>query len=387
MFLLIFTMACVEIGARFYMGQVLQKSAESKFRFNYYRVYEHVPGFTEGDGQGDRMTIERNGFRRVDDVAVEKAEGTFRIFLLGGSAAHGISSAPPYPIAHVNDDETIDAHLEVLLKEHLPGRKVEVINAAVTGYQVFQHTQYLLSELLEFDPDLVIFFDGANDHYSTNPEHRYLSDFRYQFWKTRLQEPSFGTVLDAFAFWMSKYSGAFRGYVAWKLNRDAQMNSKRIDLTRPYDTDQERIEAHKQLSGAQYLRSMETNLFLLQREGVKAIICLQPMLVLRDVDLLSDVESAFLNKDPNAPVLYPTVLQELEQVSRTWDVPFVDMNPAFNERAYDGEQLFIDYCHLNSKGGQVCAEHLLPVVVELIQGPPMIEADSARITAPEGSGI
>lgn len=386
LFLLVFTAACVEVGTRFYLGTVLQKASTNKFRFSPYRVYEHVPGFTEKDADGrPRLTINANGYRRTSDVSPRKPEGTYRIFLLGGSAAHGISSAKPYPIEHVRDEETIDAHLERLLKEAMPDRRVEVINAAVTGYQVFQHTQYLLSELLDMDPDLLIFFDGANDHYSNDPSHRYMLDFRYQFWTPRLQDPSLGSVWDLFAFWMAKHSALFRGYVAWKMNRDALAWNARVDLLTTEGSQEERTEAHRDLAPRQYLRHVETNLFLARRQGVKAIVCLQPMLVLRDTALLSDAEQRFLHQDENVRALYPVVLGELRTAAETYQVPVVDLNPAFNDPTHAGRQLLIDYCHLNSAGGEVVARTLLPVVMEQLRPAP-VRVDSLP-TAPAAPGI
>ena len=35
---------------------------------------------------------------------------------------------------------------------------------------------------------MVIFFDGANDHYNNNPDFDYYGENRYQYWKNRLQK-------------------------------------------------------------------------------------------------------------------------------------------------------------------------------------------------------
>ncbi|MBP6392085.1 MAG: SGNH/GDSL hydrolase family protein [Flavobacteriales bacterium] len=383
LFLTVFTFSCVEIGARYYLGHVLQKASDNKFRFNHYRVYEHVPGFHEGDGKEDWIVINANGFRRREDVPVKKPAGTIRIFFMGGSAAHGISSASPYPIVHVRMDETVDAHLERILRTSIPGQRVEVINAAVTGYHVFQHTEYLMSELLAYDPDMVIFFDGANDHYINNPDYRYMTDLRHQFWKPLLQEPSMRSVWFQFAFWMAKCSGAFRGYVSWWMTMEAQREMERVDLIRWDLGPAASIAAHRTAAHDQFLRAIETNLFLLRREGVKAVLCLQPMLVLRDTTLLSSAERAFLRRDVNVQTLYPTVIEELRGVATKWNVPLVDMNPSFNNPAFKGQQLLIDYCHLNSAGGEVCARTLAPVVQHALATPPLIPSaeDTLPVTA------
>lgn len=382
LFLLVFTLVLVELGARWYLGHVLQKSASNKFRFNSYRVYEHVPGFREGDGERDWIVINGQGFRREEEVEVVKPPRTKRVFFLGGSAAHGISSAAPYPVVHIYQDETVDAQLERMLEADRPGERVEVINAAVTGYQVFQHTQYLLTELLAYDPDLVIFFDGQNDHYVCNTAYRYMTDFRYQFWKPLLQEPGAGTTWMAFANWMSKYSAAFRGYVAWRMTRDAVKEGERVDWLAPYVDDATTIANHRAVAGDQFLRAIEENLFLLARDSVKAVICLQPQLMLRDSALLSDTERSFARNEPHIRALYPVVLEELRQATTRWNTPLVDMMPAINRSEYAGQQLLIDYCHLSPLGGEACAKELFPVVREALW-----PTRSDTITAPAAPGI
>lgn len=382
LFLLVFTVACVELGARYYLGHVLHKASENKFRFNSYRVYEHVPGYEEREGDHVRMAINANGFRRSSDVPQVKPPGTVRIFFLGGSAAHGISSAAPYPVVHVDQTETVDAHLERLLNQSMPGQRVEVINAAVTGYQVFQHTQYLITELLSYDPDMVIFFDGANDHFVNDTNYRYMEDFRYQFWRPRLQEPSAGGLFTYMGHWLSRHSAAFRGYMAWSMIRDAVRCGERVDWQAAYVDDATTVRNHKAVARDQFLRAIETNLFLLQRDSVKAVLCLQPMLVLREPALLAAEERAFLHQDPNVKALYPVVLGELSDVAHRWHVPLVDLNVAFNDPQHRGRQLLIDYCHLNGAGGEVCAQALLPVVQALLRPSPV----DSLATAPEGSG-
>jgi len=382
LFLLVFTVALVEIGARYYLSNVLQKSSDNKFRFNSYRVYEHVPGFREGDGERDWIVINGQGFRRSEEVALKKPAGTRRVFFLGGSAAHGITSAAPYPVVHIYQDETVDAHLERMLNETMPDQKVEVINAAVTGYQVFQHTQYLLTELLAYDPDLVIFFDGNNDHFVNDTNYRYMTDFRYQFWKPYLQEPSFSGTWMGFASWMSKYSGAFRGYLAWKMTRDAIKEGIRVDWQGSYVDDATTISNHRKVARDQFLRAIDQNLFLLARDSVKAIVCLQPLLVMRDTTRLSANERAFLHHDGNLKALYPVVVEELTQVTGQWGVPFLDLNPAMNDARWDGQQLLIDYCHLSAKGGEACATALLPLVQAALR-----KSDTDSLSKPAASGI
>ena len=362
LFIALFTFGVAEIAAHYYLTEILHKSTDKKFRFNSYRVYEHVPGFREGDGVKDWIIVNNQGFRREADVPREKPDDTFRAFFLGGSAAAGVSSAAPYPIEHVYMDETIDAHLEALLEKEFPDKKIEIINAAVTGYKVFQHTAYLLSELLDYDPDLVIFMDGANDHYRHNPHLNMYGDFKYQFWKSRLQNPSLGGLFDYFANYLANYSALFRGYVAWSLQHDAIAIANSPPHNYTASSDQEVIDGYHAVAPKEYLRSIQTNLDILKRHDIEAVLALQPSLPLRNEELLSPVEASFYRGVGNAALLYPLIVEDLDEVAQRNQVEWVDLVPPFNDPKYAKQQLLIDYVHVNGAGGKVIAESLLPLV-------------------------
>jgi lysophospholipase L1-like esterase len=360
LYLFVFTLITLEIFGRVYYSKVLQKSSEHMFRFNSYRIYEHVPGFHEGDGKKDWIIINRQGFRRAADVTKEKQQDTFRVFLMGGSAAHGQGN----PLVHIYQDQTIDAYLERKLKQLHPDHNIEIINAAVRGYQVFQHTTYILSELLDYHPDMVIFFDGANDHYFSNPDYDYWGKSRYQFWKSRLQTPSVGGWFDYLFLWLSRFSGFANGYCMWRLHNDA-IRPDIIPIIKYSDPDSA-IAAHKIIARKSFLRAIETNINILKTNNIQPVICLQPMLALRISSMYSIQEKSFdqtgTNSGKNYQILYPTVVQELTDLTGRYQVPFINMVIPFNDPAYKGKQLFIDYCHLTPLGGEVVADNLLQAV-------------------------
>ncbi len=241
-----------------------------------------------------------------------------------------------------------------------------MINAAVTGYMVYQHTFYLLSELLDYRPDIVIFFDGANDHFINNPRYDYYQHNRYQFWKERLQHPSAGGMFTYFMHWLSQYSAFARGYMAWKLYRDALENHSRYPTNRMFDNPGQIVQSHKAIAPGQYLRAVETNLTILENHQVKAIVCLQPFLVLRDSAHYSAEEKSFFYDDPCIRILYPAVLDELKAVTSRHRVPMLDINPYFNREEYSRKQLFIDGYHLSPLGSRVSANAIFPVLDSLI---------------------
>jgi len=369
LFMLVFTLVILEFAGRWYMSHVLQKSGDRKFQFDSYRIYAHVPGFQEIDEKGPRLTIDAQGFRRTTAVTKQKPRGTIRIFLMGGSAAHGISSGPPFPISHVRDNETIDSQLERLLIARFPGRHFEVINAAVTGYKVFQHTTYLETELLAYGPDMVIFYDGYNDHFKYNEEEDQYRDNIYQYWKPRLQHPSLGGVFDHFMLWASKFSGLARGFVAWQNNREATQWEARVQARVLGWTEDQMIAGYLVTRKHQYLRAVANNLLLLRDHDVSALLCLQAGLRFRDEELLSPEERVVLPiaHDEYKTALYPYIIQDLDSVAQRYGAHFLDVNSTVDDPTLKEKKLFLDYCHLTPLGSGLVARTIFPEVVSLIQ--------------------
>jgi hypothetical protein len=94
---------------------------------------------------------------RDDEVAVKKDPGTYRIMVLGESFTLGTG---------VRQEEAYPQVLEKVINEHSPLR-IEIINAAVDGWDPFQYAQYYEHYGRQFEPDMVLvgFFVG-DDSYS-----------------------------------------------------------------------------------------------------------------------------------------------------------------------------------------------------------------------------
>lgn len=359
----------LEVFGRIYLTCILKKSVNPKFTFDYFRVYKHRPGFTEGDKNGNWIVINKQGLRRNKDVSKIKPRNTFRIFLMGGSAAHGISSSPPNPIVNIYMNQTIDAYLEALLHKKYPGKNFEVINAAVTGYQCFQHTAYLLSEIIDYHPDMVFFFDGMNDHFIDNVDYDYYNDNRYLFWKTHLEQPSLSGMKDYFILWLSKYSAFARGYFAWKLTSDAYDKKIAYPQNITFANDAAQVKAQNIAAQKGFLRAIETNIQILKTNNIIPLITLQPIEILRNRELHSPEENKYLDKSlESIKPVYPAVVDQLKNLASKYQVTFVDFNPAFNSTDYIHKQLFLDYCHLTPLGGELVAKCIFPVVDSLYNG-------------------
>jgi len=105
---------------------------------------------------------DHNGFIvDVDDPQIElqKPVDTYRVIILGGSTVMGAEVPRP--------SQNIVGMLQKGIRERglmgPNGKRVEVINAGVGGYNSAQEYLYLVSDLIQFRPDLVIAYDGWND--------------------------------------------------------------------------------------------------------------------------------------------------------------------------------------------------------------------------------
>lgn len=98
--------------------------------------------------------INAAGFRGPD-VPLEKKPGVIRIVALGGSTTfdprvHGDANAWP-------------RRLEFWLHRLAPDRPVEVINAGVPGYRVYQDIAHLRMDVAQYHPDVILEFQGGMD--------------------------------------------------------------------------------------------------------------------------------------------------------------------------------------------------------------------------------
>ena len=103
------------------------------------------------------ISINSHGFRGPE-FEVQKPEGTYRVFVIGGSSAFGAGTA---------DNATIPAHLERMYRESELPFRVEVINAGIPGGQSYIEHMLVRDRILGMDPDLLIVYDGYNDIFNS----------------------------------------------------------------------------------------------------------------------------------------------------------------------------------------------------------------------------
>jgi lysophospholipase L1-like esterase len=122
----------------------------------YSKYFPGEQKFTESPDRTEKwpVRINNHGFRGADFDA-EKAPGTFRILTLGASSTFGY---------HDRDQETYPVLLQADLQKVAPaGLRVEVINFAIPHAMTDNVIAMLFGEGFALKPDLVTYYEGAND--------------------------------------------------------------------------------------------------------------------------------------------------------------------------------------------------------------------------------
>src|SRR5215472_11882229 len=297
----LFLEAAVRILQRRYRGATSGVPQALRDRFVAWRLN---PKYRRIDIQHNR-----GGFRRSSEVSVVKPPGTVRIFLMGGSAIYGAQGAYPHiegRYSRIHNHELIDAFLEQLLRESYPAHNWEVINCASSGYRVHQQLALLQSRLLRYRPDFAVIIDGYNDFIQLydgarlNPEAAgtydvYENTAGIEEFDDLANPGSLRSLLTFGNAWLRANSalvravqgrvyGAVRDPWKGRESREQRAFSKSPLLSDL--TPEERLGATTALSSGRYYGRIARHIGRVSSlEGVKAILCLQPILILSNKQL------------------------------------------------------------------------------------------------------
>lgn len=319
------------------------------------------------------------GFRRDEDVALQKPPGTVRIFIVGGSAAYGsggLYTEIENRYSRIDNHQLLDWYLEQKLNAAFPSRHWEVINAATNEFRVHQDLAEIESRLLRYHPDFVILLDGHNDvsglmnappHYDPYGATPHLEEFNL------LANPGSGRAISFFlATWLRTNSAFFRfmtDHLQWAAAQSKREHNARSrefgNPVQPSDlTQQERAQLSLALSQIDsYTHTVRQIHRILDLDGVESVFLLQPELALSHKPLTA-MEKALL--DYHRRVSGPFFIAAIEQffpqlATRTLAVAqrdafrFLDLTGVFDQSE---EQTFTDYCHLTPEGYRITAERV-----------------------------
>lgn len=100
------------------------------------------------------ININSGGFRGPE-IAEQKPDNTYRIFVVGGSTTYGSGA--------LSDNSTIPGYLQQEFNRANFSSKVQVINAGSPGAFSLTETMLVKNKILYYKPDLLIIYTGWND--------------------------------------------------------------------------------------------------------------------------------------------------------------------------------------------------------------------------------
>lgn len=345
-----------------------------QYEFDPYKNIRPTPNWVDTRG----VTHDAQGFRRIEDVEQTKPPGTYRIFLMGGSTAYGTGGLWPHiqtDYAVLDNSETIDAFLESILNEELPYEHVEVINAAIPSVWTHHHLIYLNQTILRYDPDMILFLDGLNDHFYYNRSHDQFADYAYnEASHVIMGPPTFYALARMNAWWLFRKS-AF-AQVSFRALQGLGTVLAGSSTPEPVQVDQALVDL-QWVFERNALKMIERNALILQHEGVRALFMLQPMLILeRDrLDHMPEIERRLFEFDVAAREgnyeeftkrATPIIAQMIQERVEPLGGRFLDLTGIFTDQ--EG-QMYTDYAHLTPEANRILAERMAEEVVDMLDQP------------------
>ncbi len=114
-------------------------------------VWDRNPLFLIPNQHFSTININSEGFRGNE----LQLNPDYRIFVIGGSTTFGVGST--------SDSTSIPAFLQQKISSNFQEYDIEVINAGIPKAYSFTETNMIKEKLLNFNPDLLIVYDGWND--------------------------------------------------------------------------------------------------------------------------------------------------------------------------------------------------------------------------------
>ena len=270
------------------------------------------------------LNINSHGFRGPE-ISKEKPENVFRIMLIGGSTANSLGSTSDYT--------TISGYLQKKFDNENLEKKVEVINAAIGGITSYEETYYVKNYLIEFNPDLIIVYDGAND-----ARYRLVDD-----------APTFKANYQAGPFNFSDlvfYRTPFVVYnVFIKPIYDLRADEKDLEF--------KLVENWKN----RWLEVCEIG----KKEDFSTIITLQPIMLLGNKTLTADEKSWLRNdkQDETTKQVFKGMANALAEMGETCSKTS-DLRSVFDDVR---GPLYFDDVHVVDKGNEIVADEFFKIIL------------------------
>ena len=297
----------------------------------------------EPNQQFPTLNINSYGFRGTE-ITIEKPENVYRIFFIGGSTAFGQIAS--------SDSKTIPGILES--KFHENGvKEVEIINAGINNANSRSETYLIRNVILEFDPNMLIIYDGWNEG-----QHDWG-------WNDEVEDQStFSNLKNSFdislnSFYMTKIKPYYKTPEKFQ-ELFKNKNDTPTEIQVP-DSDLNEKKASVWQKRWQDICSIEDG------KNFKTIIALQPILGTGNKSLTQieqeRLESSFARQNVILE-LFDKLATSLTELEKTCEKT-IDLRDAFN---HTDKPVFHDLGHTSNYGNEIVAEriyqNILPIVLD-----------------------
>ncbi len=362
--------------------------------------YDFVPGvcLEYNIVKGNSFEYANNaGFREPRPIEMEKPADEFRIFLTGGSTAYGLGSvgeaAPHMNFYGIEYRETISHLMEKILNASapIPGKTVRVYNAAVWGYS-YQHLlmRYIV-KLRNYNPDLIISLDGANEIpllSKISNDWDYFSQGQFQDVLREIYAYTGPGLTSYLTLWLK--NNTFVMTYLWQgkdmfqeLTKEVQSKSD-LAMVQTANTENYALEEKSRIVNrniSQIVRVVEDYHSAMQNDGVNHIIALQPWYYLskkpkhEKEKILDTFDFHKRYFDIPSDKMYTLFIEKMRQSAEKNNYFLVDFSEYFDDVS---EWVFTDWCHLTAGANFLLAKELSNLVKEHLLSQPLTAADTVQ---------
>ncbi len=347
--------------------------------FDFSRFYRVNPEY-----RSRTVRVNSAGFRDDEEISEEKPQNVYRIFLLGGSQVWGADSS--LSDVFIDNRETIAAHLEVVLTDRAAKAgircRIQVVNAGVVGYRLYQELTYFDQRLAAFHPDLVIAIDGHNDldalKLGLSPYH-HKNEADYE---RALNHPTIFDLArqgERYLEEKSVFARKLGSRLSERVN-ESRRESEDADFSMPGVSDVE---------FARWLADYRDTVLRLDASvriaGARALFVVQPEALAEREKPLTPVEKKVFEQWASYRWLHTVARDRLIEAMRELAVNravwFEDVSGIFRAET---EQVYLDYTHLTSLGALRLATRLADVIQAEVLG--SAAGRISTVTTSEGTG-
>lgn len=300
----------------------------------------------EKNQKTSELTTNSLGFRGKNWPPAKRTGDHKRILILGSSAVFGF---------RVKDDKAFPIVLEGKLKEKYPGASFEILNAGVLGYLSHQDLALFSTELIKFNPDLVVIYNGWNDFHFGGLIGAEESVKSWMFNELEIVLERRKNSSTSLLQYSSLYQSLERKWLQAKKYKKVEEKGSFFKVNK-----QARLD---------YLHHVEIMIRLAKSYGIKILVSPQPEVTMREeFSPQKEVESTKPTVANGyfeyAKMEYPKYREGVRLLAKRERIQFFDTQPFLKQKSED--ILFLDAVHLNDLGNELCAEALVPVIARTL---------------------